>query len=285
MNKGERPTSIVESMSYRRDRPRAKKSLGQNFLTDASVIDRIISAVGPEGTDYVIEIGPGLGALTEGLVDRVEKLVAIELDRELTKLLRQRFGTKLNFTIMEANALEVDLSALASTAEVKFKLVANLPYYISTAILQHLSVHRSAFTSLVLMFQREVVERIIAPPGDSDRGYLTVLTESAFTAERLFDVPPDAFSPRPKIWSSVVRLVPKPADDLDHQVFEHLVSRSFAEKRKTIYNNLKDHFAEAGEILDLALIDRRRRAETLTIDEWFRLTDGVHDRQNAPSSL
>jgi 16S rRNA (adenine1518-N6/adenine1519-N6)-dimethyltransferase len=151
-------------------------------------------------------------------------------------------------------------------------LIGNLPYYISTAILQKLIVERMMFSQMVLMLQKEVVERITAPPGSSDRGFLTVLIEAYFRVERLFDVPPDAFKPQPKIWSSVVRLVPLDRADLDSQGFRRLVSSAFAQKRKTILNNLKNIFPNAGDALRNAGIDPARRSETLTLDEWLMLT-------------
>ena len=155
------------------------------------------------------------------------------------------------------------------------KLVGNLPYNISTPILQRLMDQRALFSRMVLMFQREVVERITAVPGGKERGFLSVLVENAFDTEYLFDVPPEAFQPVPKVWSAVVRLTPKLSSTPDHSVFRQVVSASFAQKRKTLLNNLKVRYEDAATILETSDIDGRRRAETLTLDEWIRLTNVI----------
>ena len=258
----------------------AKKSLGQNFLTDSDIIQKIVDAVDPSMTDTIIEIGPGRGALTERLVESSAQIIAIELDRNLVPYLKRAFADRPNVQVVEGDALDVDLetilsaSSRASVAD-KAKVVANLPYYISTAILQRLSEQRHLFSELVLMFQREVVERITAKPGNSERGYLTVIVEACFDVEKLFDVPPDAFRPMPKVWSSVVRLTPKPNFNFDKAVFENIVSSSFAQKRKTILNNLKTSFNDAERLLAAADINPKRRAESLTLDEWVKLTTTI----------
>jgi 16S rRNA (adenine1518-N6/adenine1519-N6)-dimethyltransferase len=262
-------------MGQPQKRSYAKKSLGQNFLVDDTYIRKIIDAVDPSVNDTIIEIGPGRGAITETLVASGAIVIAIELDRELVPLLRDRFSSNLNFSIIEADATEIDFASLL-TANLKSKVVANLPYYISTVILQKLSEQCECFSSLVLMFQREVVDRITAEPGNSDRGYLTVLVESAFTTQKLFDVPPTAFRPQPKVWSSVVSLTPKENVILQPEQFRKLVSAAFAQKRKTILNNLKNYSPDAHNALQNADIDPGRRAETLTLDEWFRLVRTVN---------
>ncbi|MGH9948893.1 MAG: ribosomal RNA small subunit methyltransferase A [Pyrinomonadaceae bacterium] len=284
-------------------RPLAKKSLGQNFLVDQDVIDRILNAVGPTETNLIIEIGPGAGALTKSLVDSDASVIALELDRELIPLLREKFESEPNFRLIEADALEVEFCEIVASSNIgtrlpapandadsaltyvrdsafelpdaggsdRAKLVANLPYYISTAILQRLAEQRECFSTLVLMFQREVVERITAEPGNSERGFLTVLVEAAFSVEKLFDVPPTAFRPVPKVWSSVVRLTPKPKSFADEPQFRELISTAFAQKRKTILNNMKHLRPNAAESLKKANIAANRRAETLSLDEWIAL--------------
>jgi dimethyladenosine transferase len=255
----------------------AKKSLGQNFLTDPKFIDSIVSAVDIGSGDAVIEIGPGRGAITEKLVRSGANVTAIELDRELVPMLREMFSEKGNFSIVEGDATEIDYRSLVEASappaspNARSKVVANLPYYISTAILQKLSEQRDCFSSLVLMFQREVVDRITAKPGSSERGYLTVLVESAFATEKLFDVPPTAFRPQPKVWSSVVMLSPNYHAIDDPEGFRRLLSTAFAQKRKTIFNNLKGIYADAEELLSRSEIDPQRRAETLTLAEWQTL--------------
>lgn len=251
--------------------PFAKKSLGQNFLVDHTYIDKIIRAVDPGEGDIVVEIGPGRGAITECLVDSGANVVAIELDRELVPMLRERFADNKNFNITEADAIEADIAALVSEIPHSVKLVANLPYYISTAILQSLAEQKEIFSSLVLMFQKEVVDRITAQPGNSDRGFLTVIVETAFTVEKLFDVPGNAFRPIPKITSSVVRMTPKNITIENPKAFRDLVSKAFLQKRKNIHNNLKNHFPNADDALAKANIDPTRRAESMSLEEWQRL--------------
>jgi len=254
--------------------PRAKKSLGQNFLSDKNFVNEIVNAAHISPDDVVIEIGPGRGALTEQLVEKAQKVIAVELDRELAPMLRERFADRPNFSVIEADALTIDFAEFGSD----LILIANLPYYISTAILMRLITYRRRFSRMVLMFQREVVDRMTAEPGDSERGYLTVITEAFLEVERLFDVPPTAFKPVPKIWSSVVRLTPRDTRFFDGREteFETLVSAAFLQKRKTLQNNLRRAAAELGiknisELLEAAKIEPSRRAETLSIDEWVRL--------------
>lgn len=251
-----------------------KKSLGQNFLVDQKAIDRIVGEFAPHQDDVVLEIGPGHGALTGGIVGRVGRLVALEFDRMLAARLRARFGERPDFTVIEEDALSFDFRSVVPHEGVQIRLIANLPYNISTAILQRLFDVHGTFSDCVLMFQREVVERITAKPGTKDRGYLTVLTEAYFESERLFDVPPSAFQPAPKIWSSVVRLTSKSTPPVS-KGFSQLVAASFAQKRKTIANNLKIAFPNSLQALVDSDIDPRRRAETLTLEEWLRLSEAI----------
>lgn len=251
---------------------RAKKSLGQNFLRDSSFVERIVNALNPGDADIVFEIGPGQGALTSQLVERAGRVIAVEFDRDMIALLSESFRAAENFELIKADALNVDFSSLLGNSTEKAKLVANLPYNISTPILQRLIDQRETFSEIVLMFQREVVERITAPPGGKERGFLSVLVENAFETEYLFDVPPGAFQPVPKVWSGVVRLRPKPIVLTDYPLFRKIVSASFAQKRKTILNNLKQTTENANEVLLEARINPTRRAETLTLEEWWTLT-------------
>lgn len=258
---------------------RPKKSLGQNFLTDPNYLTKIAAAVEAKQEDSIIEIGPGRGALTELLLQTGAKVIAIELDRDLIGPLKERFSGAGHFHLIERDALTVDFNELlsqfgpaaqANSAGPTVKLAANLPYYISTAVLRHIAAQREIFTSLILMFQREVVDRITARAGNSERGYLTVLAELAFDVQKLFDVPPAAFWPAPKVWSSVVKLTPKPYFK-DEAGMLQLVSAGFAQKRKTIANNLKAVYPKYDIALRAAEIDPKTRAEALTLDEWRRL--------------
>jgi 16S rRNA (adenine1518-N6/adenine1519-N6)-dimethyltransferase len=268
---------------------RAKKSLGQNFLVDERVIERIVRAVEPREGETVVEIGPGRGALTGRLVEHAGRLVAVEYDRELVHLLRERFAGFGNFTLLEDDALTIDLCNAIAPA-MSASLVANLPYNISTAILQRLLEQRECLTEMVLMLQREVVGRIMAAPSTSERGYLSVLVEAYASVERLFDVAPEAFRPVPKVWSTVVRLHARrrmTVEVKDEALLWRIVSTGFGQRRKTIFNNLRHAQAglrqlveEAGgaqSLLTMACIEPGRRAETLSLEEWARLSNSLAD--------
>lgn len=263
-------------------RPYARKSLGQNFLVDSSVVSKIVDSLNIQNADTIIEIGPGRGALTERLAEKAARVVAIELDRDLIPFLNEKFIGSDNFEIVERDALMMDFEELAAGKTAK--LVANLPYYISTAILQRLIEQRDVFSEMVLMFQREVVDRITAPPGSSERGFLTVMVEAFLKTEKLFDVPPAAFHPAPKVWSSVVRLRPNDGPVPDERLLREIASVAFGQKRKTILNNLKKNYPNADQLLLGAGIDSKRRAETLTMNEWISLVDAVNNNRAQPDA-
>jgi 16S rRNA (adenine1518-N6/adenine1519-N6)-dimethyltransferase len=258
---------------------RAKKSLGQNFLVEEDLTRQIVGCLALEAADTVVEIGPGHGALTHHLIKEAGQVIAVEFDRDLVPILRSRFANETNLQIVNEDALTMDFSShLNDTQAALAKLVANLPYNISTPILQRLMEQRYLFSRLVLMFQKEVVERITAKPGSSQRGYLTVLVENAFKIEYLFDVPPEAFRPVPKVWSGVIRLTPKASDVEDDVAFRSLLSQAFGQKRKTLLNNLRSTVDNAATtLLDLD-IDPTRRAETLTLAEWARLANAINKK-------
>ncbi len=264
-------------------KPFAKKSFGQNFLVDQNYIAKIIAALNPQKDETIIEIGAGRGALTEILIESGANVIAIELERDMIAILRERFARKENFKLVESDALKIDFSALSTQhPALSTKLVANLPFNISTAILQKLIEQRDCFSEMVLMFQREVVERITAKVGNSERGFLTVLTEAHLESEKLFDVPPNAFLPAPKVWSAVVRLKPKADVEIENEIlFREIVSACFRQKRKTILNNLKnappnlrekiEKRYDTQKFLEMSGIEPNRRAETLTVDEWKKI--------------
>jgi 16S rRNA (adenine1518-N6/adenine1519-N6)-dimethyltransferase len=264
--------------------PRAKKSLGQNFLVEESYARRVVEALGPRAGETVVEIGPGRGALTGRLVGQAGRVVAVEFDRELAAYLRGRFAAAGNFELIEADALEVDFCGAVAPAA-SARVVANLPYNISTAVLQRLVAQRRCLPEMILMLQREVVERVTAPPGSSERGFLSVVVQAHCEAEALFDVPPGAFRPVPKVWSTVARLRARERVELGgagEEFFRGVVSAGFAQRRKTILNNLRAAPAKlrarveaaGGEraALDGAGVEPQRRAETLTLEEWAALT-------------
>lgn len=270
-----------------RQTPYAKKSFGQNFLVDQNYVVKIISALDLQTGETVIEIGPGRGALTEKLLESGANVVAVELERDMIAVLKEKFGETENFDLIEGDALKIDFSELAnSISDIQnpkpVKLVANLPYYISTAILQKLIEQRAAFSGMILMFQREVVERITAEVGNKERGFLTVLTEAYLDAEKLFDVPPEAFRPAPKVRSAVVRLTPKSEVQItDEKLFREIISAAFTQKRKTILNNLKNvpvlknRNIDANSILEKSGIEPNRRAESLALEDWKQILDAL----------
>ena len=263
--------------------PYPSKRLGQHFLRDQGTIPRIIGALAPKPDETIIEIGPGTGALTSGLIERAGRVVGVEFDNKLAPILQERFGRFEKFKLVMGDALTLDFCKEILPAH-SARLVANLPYNISTAILQKLIAQRRCLDEMVLMLQREVVERVLAPPGTSDRGYISVLVEAYCEAEKLFDVAPGAFRPPPKVWSSVMRLKFRPrinTEITDEGLLWEVVSAGFAQKRKTILNNLRHASGRLQEVLKRnggasivlckAGIDLKRRAETLTIEEWARI--------------
>ena len=267
--------------------PYPSKRLGQHFLRDQRSIHRIIEALAPKPNETIVEIGPGTGALTSVLVERAGRLIAVEFDNKLTPLLNERFGGLANFRLVVADALTVDFCAEILPAR-SARLVANLPYNISTAILQRLIAQRACLEEMVLMLQREVVERVLAPPGTSDRGFISVLVEAYCEAEKLFDVAPGAFRPPPKVWSSVMRLRFRPrinTEVADDALLWQVVSAGFAQKRKTILNNLRNASGRLQEILKRnggasivlckANVELQRRAETLTLEEWGKIVRAI----------
>jgi 16S rRNA (adenine1518-N6/adenine1519-N6)-dimethyltransferase len=256
---------------------RAKRSLGQNYLVGSHYPKRIIDAVSPRADETIIEIGPGHGALTGLLVESGARVIAIELDRELIEELGGRFAASANLQLIEADALDVDLRRLIAPAATA-RVVANLPYYVSTPILQHMIGQRDCIGEMTLMLQREVVERMTAKPGGKEYGYLSVIVQFYCEAEKLFDVPPGAFRPAPKVYSSVVRLRTRASVEDDSGLLE-LIKVLFSQRRKTILNNLRAGGSRLGlsdesviaSVLNDSLIDPRRRAETLSIEEIVRL--------------
>ncbi|HKG59049.1 MAG TPA: 16S rRNA (adenine(1518)-N(6)/adenine(1519)-N(6))-dimethyltransferase RsmA [Pyrinomonadaceae bacterium] len=267
--------------------PYPSKRLGQHFLRDQRTIHRIIDALGPKSDETIVEIGPGTGALTSVLVERAGRLIAIEFDNKLAPLLQERFGGFGNFKLVMADALTVDFCKEILPAR-SARLVANLPYNISTAIVQRLIAQGACIDEMVLMLQREVVERLLAPAGTSDRGFISVLVEAYCEAEKLFDVAPGAFRPPPKVWSSVMRLKLRTrinTESTDEGLLWEVVSAGFAQKRKTILNNMRHTSGRLQELLKRnggasivlckANVELQRRAETLTLEEWGRIVQAI----------
>lgn len=252
---------------------RPKKSFGQHFLHEKRYIERIVSAISPRADDFVVEIGPGEGALTLPLLAAAQKLTAIELDTDLIPDLQARAASVGELSIIHSDVLKVDFTALAHRHGVeRLRVAGNLPYYISSPILFHCVEHARAIQDMHFMLQKEVVDRMAAEPGSKVYGRLSVMLQLACRVEPLFVVPPGAFRPPPKVDSAVVRLVPlEPAQlpDADPERIHAIVKAAFAQRRKTLSNALK-HVMDAQAIL-AADVDPKARAETLSPQDYVRL--------------
>jgi 16S rRNA (adenine1518-N6/adenine1519-N6)-dimethyltransferase len=246
-------------VATRRHVPR--KRFGQHFLVDPEIIEQIVSAIDPQRGDHIVEIGPGLGALTRPLLARVEHLHAIELDRDLSGRLREQHSAD-RLTVHQADALEFDFAALPAP----LRIVGNLPYNISTPLLFHVGAVATRCRDLHFMLQQEVVDRMVARPSQSEYGRLSVMLQYRFRLERLFKVPPGAFRPQPKVHSAVVRLVPRPTQELNassEAELSRIVTRAFSMRRKTLRNTLSG-LISATDLAQLG-IDPGKRAQDLPI--------------------
>jgi 16S rRNA (adenine1518-N6/adenine1519-N6)-dimethyltransferase len=244
---------------------------GQNFLEDPSVVEKTMAAICPQPGDRFIEIGPGLGALTLPLLQRLEHFDVIEIDRDIVEDLRARHPAH-RLTIHSGDALEFDFAAMGRD----LRVVGNLPYNISTPLLFHLTEHVGAVHDAHFMLQREVVERMSAQPGTSEYGRLTVMLQYRWSIDSLFDVPPSAFRPAPKVWSSVVRMIPHrvlPHIANDEGLFADVVMRAFGQRRKTLRNTLRGKLA-ASDFEQLG-IDPIARGETLGVADFVRVANFI----------
>jgi len=259
---------------------RARKRFGQNFLEDDSVIERIVAAIAPKPGQRIVEIGPGLGALTGALLEKTDRLDVIELDRDLAATLAERLGRPDGLVIHQTDALTFDFTALAASGPLR--VVGNLPYNISTPLLFHLLDQAESITDMHFMLQKEVVDRLAAAPGCKTWGRLGVMTAVRADATALFGVPPTAFRPAPKVESAVVRIVPKTLSDAEQALLpalERVVRAAFAQRRKTLRNNLKGLVSDAA--MQVAGIDPQRRAETLSLAEFRQLARMIETQAEA----
>jgi 16S rRNA (adenine1518-N6/adenine1519-N6)-dimethyltransferase len=252
---------------------RPKKSFGQHFLHERRYIERIVNAISPRADDFLIEIGPGEGALTFPLLAAAGKLTAIELDTDLIPHLQAQAASMGALSVIHADVLKVDFTELAHTHHVsRLRIAGNLPYYISSPILFHCIDHAEAIADMHFMLQKEVVDRMAAEPGSKVYGRLSVMLQLACRVTPLFDVPPGAFRPPPKVDSSVVRLVPIPANerhDADPMRLHAVVKAAFAQRRKTLSNALRQLMDS--EVIRAANVDPKARAETLAPADFVRL--------------
>ena len=248
-----------------------RKRFGQNFLNSPGVIRKIVAAIAPRPGDLMVEIGPGLAALTEPLLQALDRLHVVEIDRDLIARLKQQFpGDSL--TIHEGDALEFDFATLGAD----LRVVGNLPYNFSTPLLFHLATFADRVRDMHFMLQKEVVDRMAAAPGGGDYGRLSVMLQYRFHIERLFIVPPGAFTPAPKVDSAIVRLIPRPAMELnaiDAECFSRVVTTAFSQRRKMLRNTLRDLIAEPA--LAALGIAPTARAETIAVADYVRLANAL----------
>jgi 16S rRNA (adenine1518-N6/adenine1519-N6)-dimethyltransferase len=247
----------------------ARKRFGQNFLVDRGIINAIVAAINPARSDTVVEIGPGLGAITEPLLERLDHLHVVEIDRDLiARLKKQHPATRLS--IHEGDALAFDFATIGKD----LRLVGNLPYNISTPLLFHLADYAECVHDMHFMLQKEVVERMVALPGESEFSRISVMLQYRFHLEWLIDVPPESFDPAPKVQSAVVRLIPKDPAELQarsHSAFYRVVQTAFAQRRKMLRNTLKGILDDAG-FTALGIVPTCR-AEDVSVEDYVRIAN------------
>lgn len=266
-------------MSHRVEGHVARKRFGQNFLTDKTVIARIIAAIDPRPGDRLIEIGPGLGALTAPLLERAKSLAVVELDRDLAKRLEVAFASSA-LAIHQTDALTFDFARLGPG----LRVVGNLPYNISSPLLFRLYECANVIRDVHVMLQREVVDRIVASPGTKAYGRMSVMLGYRFHTERLLRVPAGAFRPAPKVDSAFVRLVPRdpmPCRADDEALFRRVVAAAFGKRRKTLRNALREIASDV--LLETSAVNPNARAETLTVTALVALANHIGRASRAPN--
>ena len=255
---------------------RPRKRFGQHFLRDQSAIHRLVTAVAPRAEELLVEIGPGRGALTGPLLDAGARILAIEIDRDLAALLQAQYADRCGFSLLQGDALNIDYRQLAGAGKVR--LVGNLPYNLSTPLLFWLLSQREAIADMHFMLQKEVVARLAASPATKAYGRLGVMVQYHCQVEPLFEVPPAAFTPPPKVDSAVVRLRPRETPEppaADPQLFARLVNLCFQQRRKTLRNCLRQLLPAAA--LESRPVSLGARAETLSVAELVELSNRIGD--------
>jgi len=258
---------------------KARKRFGQNFLHDHGVIRRIVACIGPRKGQRIVEIGPGKGALTEGIISVTERMDVVELDRDLIPLLKVNLFRYPELTVHEADAMKFDFTSLAT--EQNIRVVGNLPYNISTPLIFHLLSQANVIEDMHFMLQKEVVDRLAARPGDSLYGRLSVMAQYYCSVESLFVVGPESFDPAPKVDSAIVRMTPHkilPFPVVDIKTLEDTVRIGFHQRRKTLRNNYKGILDnDAFEVLD---IDPGLRPERLDVADFVRIANFIHNKED-----
>lgn len=256
----------------------ARKRFGQNFLHDEGVIHQIVRAIDPQPTDKLIEIGPGMSALTQPLTQAVDQLTVIEIDRDLVAFLERKYRPE-QLQIISADVLTVDFSQFGSG----LRIVGNLPYNISSPLLFHLMQYADQVLDQHFMLQKEVIDRMVAQPGDAAYGRLSVMLQSRYRMVKLFDVGPEAFDPAPKVTSAVVRMRPLKADRIqakDEAVFAQVVAKAFSQRRKMLRRVLADWAPQIN--WEAVGIDPTARAEQVSLAQYIALSDALTPLLAAP---
>lgn len=261
---------------------RARKRFGQNFLHDGGVIDNIVSAIRPRSGQALVEIGPGLAALTEPVAEQAEHLHVVELDRDLAQRLETHPFLQHKLTVHRADALKFDFAALSESLGKPLRVFGNLPYNISTPLIFHLLAQLEHIEDMHFMLQKEVVQRMAAEPGSKAFGRLSVMIQQACEVTYVLDVPPGAFTPPPKVDSAVVRLAPKVSSNLmvhDRKLLNHVCLTGFNQRRKTVRNNFKELLNEAQ--LEALNINPAARPETLSVEDFCNIANWLYQQQNS----
>ncbi|MEC7949103.1 MAG: 16S rRNA (adenine(1518)-N(6)/adenine(1519)-N(6))-dimethyltransferase RsmA [Myxococcota bacterium] len=270
----EHPAHLLRQLEHRH----ARKRFGQHFLASEGVLRRIVAEAGVGPGDKVVEIGPGLGALTECLLEAGCEVLAVEIDRDLAAFLRERLGGRSGFTLLEKDAMALDWAQVLPGED--WSCVANLPYNVGTPLVTGLLRHPGRVRQLVVMLQKEVAERMVAPAGHRKRGSLSVYCESRAPGRVVVKVPPGAFLPPPKVASAVVRLTLRNAPEtggVDPELFEQVVRTAFKAPRKTLRRTLGDRFGRAAAVdaCRAASVDDGARPSTLDLAAWGRIASGL----------
>ncbi len=257
----------------------AKKRFGQNFLVDERIISDIIFAIRPDPQDNMVEIGPGLGALTRPLLKKLDHLHVVEIDRDIIARLQQDYpqdNLKSKLTIHAGDALKFDIATLPAP----LRIVGNLPYNISSPLLFHFAAYAGRILDMHFMLQNEVVERMVAEPSTPAYGRLSVMLQYRFRMEKLLDVPPESFRPAPKVDSAIVRMIPLPAGEIEvrnEKLFAAIVRTAFGQRRKTLRNTLKGYLSE--QDFEKLGVNAQLRAENLAVADFIKVANYLNERQ------
>lgn len=263
-----------------------QKKYGQNFIGDPALLERIATVCDWQPGDRALEIGPGAGTLTRAIAREAEEVLAVEIDRRLAPLLEETLADCANVHLVFTDALKADLDALMRDTlgwDGRYKLIANLPYYITTPLIMHVLEDSEKVSELVIMVQKEVGERLCAAPGSKAYGAVTVMVQYAATVARAFDVSRHAFVPAPEVDSTILHLIPyekRPIQAQSDAVLRHIVKAAFSQRRKTLRNSLSSLGCDKALIrqaLEAAGIEDSRRAETLSVAEFVALADAFYE--------